>query len=444
MEDQPGAAAPTPQTIVVIDDEAPVRQLIERLLREVGYRVVATGDPSTAVELVAGARPDLVLCDLTMPGQDGYEVLRRLQTDPRTASYPVVFLTAHREFTERVRAFSSGALDYIAKPFTREILVRRVAKLLRTLAVGAGAEAMDQEAPQPKDESRLAEEADPEADGSEPTSVAHEGHDDGTPEPVALAGDATDVPDFRSFPDGLRTVLVAEDNDAFRSFLVRLLSQQGLRVLAASDGEEALRLAFVERPWLIITDTKMPRLDGYGLCRRVRAHSLIGHTPIVFLSRWDDYQSRYEAFELGADEYISKSAPVRELLMRVHLMLRRYADMGQRGGDGRMRGGIGAIGMVGLLQMCHLTRLTGLLSLHSGSRLVEIRFRQGEIVAAECERAQGREAVYEVLGWTRGHFEFAPLAIEEVPALDAFTHLLLEGCRRLDESRHVTDETPPA
>jgi DNA-binding response OmpR family regulator len=444
MADQPDAAAPTPPTIVVVDDEAPVRQLIERLLNEAGYRVVAIGDPSTAVEAVAGARPDLVLCDLTMPGQDGYEVLRQLRTDPRTTSYPVVFLTAHREFTERVRAFRSGALDYIAKPFTREILLRRVAKLLRTIAASAAGESGEQEAPRPRDEDPVVDDEAEESDGSEPTTVAHESHDDGTPEPVALAGEATDVPDFRSFPDGLRTVLVAEDNDAFRGFLVRLLSQQGLRVLAASDGEEALKLAFIERPWLIITDTKMPRLDGYGLCRRVRAHSLIGHTPIVFLSRWDDYQSRYEAFELGADEYISKSAPVRELLMRVHLMLRRYADMGQRGGDGHMRGGIGAIGMVGLLQMCHLTRLTGLLSLRSGSRLVEIRFRQGEIVAAECEHAQGTEAVYEVLGWTRGYFEFAPLAIEEVPALDAFAHLLLDGCRRLDERRHVADETPPA
>jgi len=430
MEDQSNGAADTTQTIVVIDDEAPVRELIERLLSEAGYRVVATGEPETAVNVVAEARPDLVLCDVVMPILDGYDVLRQLQADPRTVSYPVVFLTAHREFIERVRAFRSGALDYIAKPFTREILLRRVAKLLRALAFGSdgGGEParLGAAAARMAGETKSAPALVPQTAGAE--------------EPAELGGESSGVPDFSAFPDILRTVLVAEDNEAFRGFLVRLLSQQGLRVVAARDGEEALRLAFTERPWLIITDTKMPRVDGYELCQRVRAHSLIGHTPIVFLSRWDDYQSRYKAFDLGADEYISKSAPVRELLMRVHLILRRYAGMGQRGGDDHMRGGIGAIGMVGLLQMCHMTRLTGLLSLQSGSRLVEIRFRQGEIVAAESEGANGVEAVYDVLGWTRGYFEFAPLVVDALPALDAFAHVLLEGCRRLDERRHVADE----
>jgi DNA-binding response OmpR family regulator len=423
-------------TIVVIDDEEPVRRLLERLLGEAGYEVVSVGDPLVAVEMVARAQPDLVLCDVTMPGLDGFGVLHALRTDPRTELCPVVFLTAHREFTQRVRAFGSGALDYIGKPFTREILLRKIAKLLKAIEGGVLVSADEAPAAESEDE-RVSG-----SDGAAGHALSADPDTDGAPEPGLLVGEATGVPDFRAFPDVLRTVLVAEDNDVFRGFLVRLLSQQGLRVLGARDGEEALEIAFSERPWLIITDTKMPRLDGYGLCQRVRAHSLIGHTPIVFLSQLDDYESRYKAFDLGADEYLSKAAPVRELLMRVHLILRRYADMGQRGGDGRMRGGIDAIGMVGLLQMCHLTRLTGLLSLHSGSRLVEMRFRRGEIVGAECERANDAEAVYEVLGWTRGYFEFAPLAIEEGAPIDGFAQLLLEGCRRLDERRRAAESAP--
>jgi CheY-like chemotaxis protein len=149
-------------------------------------------------------------------------------------------------------------------------------------------------------------------------------------DPAALAGDAAGVPDFRSLPELLRTVLIVDDNDEFRSFLARLLSAQGLAVHQAGDGEEALRLAFIERPWLIVTDTKMPRLDGFELCRRIRGHSLIGHTPVVFLSGWDEYRDRCQALEIGADEYISKSSPVRELLMRLHLILSRYATLGSR------------------------------------------------------------------------------------------------------------------
>jgi CheY-like chemotaxis protein len=256
------------------------------------------------------------------------------------------------------------------------------------------------------------------------------GHD-----PAALKGDAGDVPDFRSLPELLRTVLVVDDNDEFRSFLVRLLSAQGLNVHQACDGEEALRLAFIERPWLIVTDTRMPRMDGFELCRRVRSHSLVGHTPVVFLSGWDDYANRYRALELGADEYISKSAPVRELLMRLHLLLARYATLGSATEGGRMRGGLDAVGAVGLIQMCHLTRLTGLLSLRSGTRLVEMRWREGEIVAAESDRGVGVPVLHEVLGWTRGFFDFTPCAIAESETLGPFTQLLLEGCRLLDERR---------
>src|SRR5262249_8047849 len=84
----------------------------------------------TAVDLVRTEQPDLVLCDIAMPGLDGYGVLRRLQKDPTTAHFPVVFLTAHREFSERVRAFRFGVVDYVTKPFSREVRLRKVEKVL--------------------------------------------------------------------------------------------------------------------------------------------------------------------------------------------------------------------------------------------------------------------------------------------------------------------------
>jgi len=77
-------------------------------------------------------------------------------------------------------------------------------------------------------------------------------------------------------------------------------------VLTAAEGGEGLRLALEHRPWLILTDVRMPGVDGVELCRRVRAHSLIRHTPVVFLSGWDDYKERYRGLEAGGDDFLSK------------------------------------------------------------------------------------------------------------------------------------------
>ena len=93
------------RTIVVIDDEHDMRVLLDTILTQAGYNVVVCGDPTQAVALVARTKPDLILCDIGMPEMNGYDVLRALQRDPATARFPLVFLTAHREFGERVRAF---------------------------------------------------------------------------------------------------------------------------------------------------------------------------------------------------------------------------------------------------------------------------------------------------------------------------------------------------
>ena len=249
------------RTIVVIDDEEEIRRVLSALLQEAGHEVVTCGDPLTAVDVVAAAEPDLVLCDISMPGCDGYEVLRRLQLDPRTAPYPVVFLTARSEFSERVRAFRYGAVDFMSKPFTREILLRRVERILKELEARAGAvaepgagadgllEDVQREARSgvltlatPAGEQRVVLAAGKVVEGQmagaggesarlpgavefRELDLRREGIVSHEPEP--LAGDVGDVPNFRALPEALRSVLVVDDNAAFREFLTRLLSRTG-------------------------------------------------------------------------------------------------------------------------------------------------------------------------------------------------------------------------
>ena len=182
----------------------------------------------------------------------------------------------------------------------------------------------------------------------------------------------------------------------------------------------------------------MPGVDGIELCRRVRRHSLIRHTPLIFLSGWDDYKDRYRGLEAGADEYLSKETPVRELMIRIQLVLRRYPPMGEGAFKGpAMEGRLEIIGMPGLLQMCGLGRLTGVLSVASGGRPAVVRFREGQVVSAAAGGPVGAEAIYELLSWTEGNFSFAPSEVEGDPMQPALTELLLEGCRRLDEGQRA-------
>ena len=124
MEEGQEAADKKRQTIVVIDDEQPVCRLLERLLGEVGYHVVSTTDPSIAVEIVARTRPDLVLCDLTMPGLNGLELQQALIA--RGHEPAIIFLTGHGDIPMSVKAMKQGAVDFLTKPVDDDDLLKAV------------------------------------------------------------------------------------------------------------------------------------------------------------------------------------------------------------------------------------------------------------------------------------------------------------------------------
>src|SRR4051812_20781585 len=247
-------------------------------------------------------------------------------------------------------------------------------------------------------------------------------------DPPGLPGSRAPLPTFEDIPEVLRQVLIVDDNAVFRSFLRGLLQQQGFTVHEAGDGASGLALALEKRPWLILTDIRMPGEDGFEFCRKVRSHSLIRQTPLLFLSGWDDYKARYQGLELGADDFVSKETPVRELLIRIQLAIKRHMSLGRRGSPGSgMEGQLEMMGAPGVLQVCHLTRLTGVLMSESGARWMTIRFREGEIVGASGDESEGADAVYSFLSWDEGRFHFAPGEQVGERIGTSFTELVLEG-----------------
>src|SRR5262252_4474543 len=122
--------------------------------------------------------------------------------------------------------------------------------------------------------------------------------------------------------DVKRNILVVDDEPQITRVLKTTLSSQGYGVRSASDGEEALNEMKHWPPDLIITDLRMPGIDGLELCRRVRVDSRV---PIIVLSVKGEESIKVQALDAGADDYVTKPFSVNELLARVRAALRRAA-----------------------------------------------------------------------------------------------------------------------
>ena len=125
----------TPARVLVVDDLAEIRDLLQVYLEDEGYDVLTAKDGQEALTAVAAHPPDLILLDVMMPGTDGYEVCRRLKSDEKTAFIPIVMLTALQELEHRLQGIEVGADEYLTKPFRRMELLTRVRSLLRVKAL---------------------------------------------------------------------------------------------------------------------------------------------------------------------------------------------------------------------------------------------------------------------------------------------------------------------
>ena len=120
--------------ILVVDDEADIRELVRLNLTREGYEVLDCESGEQALDVSRSKGPDLVVLDLMLPGIDGLEVCKQLKADPKTARVPIVILTAKGEEADVVAGLEVGADDYVAKPFSGKVLVARVRRLLRKAA----------------------------------------------------------------------------------------------------------------------------------------------------------------------------------------------------------------------------------------------------------------------------------------------------------------------
>ena len=118
--------------ILIVDDTPENLKVLRSILMQQSYRVRVAINGQMAINSVAESLPDLILLDIRMPGIDGFEVCRRLKADALFQQIPVIFLSASDDLDDKIRAFSSGGVDYVTKPFQVEEVLARVTMHLKT------------------------------------------------------------------------------------------------------------------------------------------------------------------------------------------------------------------------------------------------------------------------------------------------------------------------
>ena len=129
-------------TILIVDDEREIRELLRYNLERAGYNVIVSSAGEDALARIFATRPDLVLLDLLLPGLNGLEVLREVRAEPATRDLPIVLLTARGAEMDKLLGFERGADDYITKPFSPREVIARVEAVLRRAGSAPGPAAL--------------------------------------------------------------------------------------------------------------------------------------------------------------------------------------------------------------------------------------------------------------------------------------------------------------
>ncbi|MCQ3976180.1 MAG: hypothetical protein DPW09_22360 [Anaerolineae bacterium] len=230
-------------TVLVIDDDPAVRDLLSNYLGKEGFRVKTAPTTEEGLRLARVEQPDVITLDVLMPDKclDGWAALAALKADPGLANIPVIMVTI---VDDKNKGFALGATDYLTKPIDRERLITLVNKYRR----------------------------EPESSAQ---GAAAGGHETLFAEPFPQKEGETGA------------ILVVEDDPAIREMLRGVLEQEGSRVVEAGDGRAALEQVAAGRPGLILLDLMLPEMDGFEFITILRQNPAWQSIPVVVVTAKD-------------------------------------------------------------------------------------------------------------------------------------------------------------
>lgn len=245
-------------------------------------------------------------------------------------------------------------------------------------------------------------------------------------------------------------VLVVDDEPLMAQMLTDRLQELYVDVLRASNGVEALEMAWEHVPDLILLDVMMPKIDGFEVAKILKENPRTATIPIIFLTALSQVKDKVRGLQLGAEDYVTKPFHFDELLVRVRKVLRKSegekSEKGATGGAG-VKGKLRDMSLVNLIQFLELERKTGILSVVSEGRSGHLYFQDGKIVNAVQGTLRGEGAVYRLLSWTDGDFELESLGTTPPSGPAQITMgnqtIIMEGLRRVDETARLAKQLPP-
>ena len=257
----------SPSAILVIDDSVTFREALRQALEEAGYTAQVAASGEEGLRIAAAGRPRAVIVDSVLPGIDGSTVIRRLRLDIALRSVPCLLLTGSEDHHMELRALEAGADAFLRKDEDTEVILARLAALLRSAS----------------------------------SSVAEK--------PASLLGP--------------KRILAVDDSATYLADLAAVLREEGYDVVSARSGDEALELLAAQSMDCILLDLLMPGLSGRETCRRIKAVPSVRDIPLIIVTAVEDRTVLFDALEAGADDYIQKSAEFGVLKARVRAQLRR-------------------------------------------------------------------------------------------------------------------------
>ncbi len=271
--------------ILVVDDIAANRRLLEARLSAEYYEVITAASGPEALEICEDGQCDIVLLDVMMPGMDGFEVCRRLKAGDLTSHLPVVMVTSLDQPADRVKGLDAGADDFVTKPIDEAHLLARVRSLARLKLV--------------IDELRL------------------------------RAG-AAGAPTRFAPPPGAETrgrVLIVEDRASSAEKLVRAIEPIAQATVEANAQEAIFKAAEADYDVMVVS-VGLANFDALRLCAQIRALERMRNLPILLIADAEERPRVLRGLELGVNDWLSRPVDRNEFIARVRTQIRqkRYAD----------------------------------------------------------------------------------------------------------------------
>nr|WP_321979994.1 PleD family two-component system response regulator [uncultured Cohaesibacter sp.] len=276
------------RVLVVDDNPANVKLLDARLSKEY-FDVLCAYSGAEALEILSGNLVDIVLLDVMMPGMDGFEVCRRIKSDPKTVHIPVIMVTALDQASDRVAGLSAGADDFLSKPVNEVALIARVKNLVRVKTMT-------------------------DALRSRANTTEQMGFDSG------------DIMKRLMHHEGGQILLVDDSRASSERIRKQVLGQFDL--FLENDSSSALKRCTDQEFDCVMINLDMHSFDPLRLCAQLRSVEASRLTPILVLAQESDEARIMRSFDLGVNDYVCHPVERNELLarLRTQVLRKRYTD----------------------------------------------------------------------------------------------------------------------